>query len=147
MNKMAWCGLAVLMLMAGCAGTPGVETTSLGDRPVLIARLAEKPLFVIVTDGAPGPHGFGVRNFAFIAATYDGQVRDPKSGKTLELRATSGGKTLRLGGRHYDLAEGRLFLVSVTTDPFRVQQFNVPEEELRRPTMADERIATFFQKK
>jgi hypothetical protein len=105
--------------------------------------LGDKPLFCVVTDGSV--RSSSVRNFMLAVATYDGQIMDPKSGKIIEFRATSGGKTLRLGQRHYDLAEGCLFLVSVTSDPFRVEQLEVSAEELRHPTAANERITTFFQ--
>jgi hypothetical protein len=115
----------------------------LGDKPVYTAYLGDRPLFAIVTDGSTGP--YGVRNTVLIGATYYGQIMDPKSGKTIEFRSTSNGKTLRLGGRRYHVAEGRLFLVSIKTDPLRVKQLEVSEEELQSLTTTDERITVFFQ--
>jgi len=143
MNKTTWCLLAALMLSAGCAVGPGVKGTSLGDKRVCTAYLGAKPLFAIVTDGSLGQ--YGVRNFAFIVATYEGQITDPKSGATTEFRSTSGGKTLRLDGRHYEFTDGRVFLVSVKGDPFHVKQLEVSEEELQSLTATDERISAFFQ--
>lgn len=145
MKKATWCLLATLTLAAGCAVGPRLEPTSLGDKPAFTAYLGDKPLFAIVTDGSTGPHGYGVINTAFVVATYDGQITDPRGGKTVEFRSTSGGRNLRLGDRHYDFAEGRLFLVSVRTDPFRVRQLDVSEDELGCLTMKDERIAAFFR--
>lgn len=142
MKRLTWCLLTTGMLLGGCAA-PGVRGTSLGDKPVLAASLGDRPLFAVVTDGSPG--SYGVRDFLFVTATYDGQIIDRQSGKVMEFHATSGGKTLRLGERHYDLAEGRLFLVSVATDPFRVQQLEASDEDLQHPATADERITTFFQ--
>jgi hypothetical protein len=144
MNKTTWCVLTTLMLLTGCAAGPRPQTAQFGDKQVYTAYLGEKPLFSIVTDGSSGRHG--VTNTIFIGATYKGQIIDPKSGKTMEFRATSNGKMLDLGGQRYNLAEGQLFLVSVRTDPFSVKQLKVSEEDrLRCLATADERIATFFQ--
>ncbi len=143
MKKAIWCWLVTLTFLAGCKVGSRLQVASLDDKPVYLAYLEEKPFFTIVTDGST--HRHVVRNTVLIGALYEGQIFDPKSRKTIEFRSTSGGRTLRLGGRHYELAEGRLFLVSVKGDPFRVQQLNVSEEELRRPPMTDERITTFFQ--
>lgn len=143
MNKTTWCLLAALMLSTGCAVGPGVKGTSWGDKPVCTAYLGAKPLFAVVTDGSLGQ--YGVRNFAFVVATYDGQIVAPKSGTTTEFRSTSAGKTLRLDGRHYRFANGRLFLVSVKSGPFRVKQLEVSEEELQSLTATNERITAFFQ--
>jgi hypothetical protein len=143
MKKATWCWLAVLMLLAGCMVGARLQVASLGDKPIYRAELEEKPFFTIVTDGSM--HRHVVRNAVLVGATYEGQIFDPQSRETIEFHSTSGGRTLRLGGRHYQLAEGRLFLVSVKGDPFRVTQFNVSEEELRHPPMTDERIAAFFQ--
>ncbi len=143
MKKATWCLLAALMLSAGCVVAPGIRGTSLDNKPVYTAYLKDKPLFALVTDGSSG--SYGVSNAPFFGATYKGRIKNPKSGKTMEFRGTSGGKTLRLDGHSYDLAEGRLFLVSIKSDPFQVKQLQVSEEELQQPTMTDERIATFFQ--
>jgi hypothetical protein len=144
MKKATWCLLATLMLWAGCAVGPRLQGTSLGDKPVYTAYLGDRPLFAIVTDGATG--SYGVKNTILIGATYSGQIVDRKSGKTIEFRSASGGRTLRLDGRHYDFVDGRLLLVSVKTDPLRVKQLEVSEEELQSLTTTDERITAFFQR-
>lgn len=143
MKKATWCWLVTLMLSAGCTVDSRLQVVSLNDKPVYRAYLEEEPFFTIVTDGST--HRHVVRNTVLIGALYEGQIVDPKSRQTIEFRSTSGGRALRLGGRHYELAEGRLFLVSVKGDPFRVRQLNVSEEELQHPPMTDERIAAFFQ--
>jgi hypothetical protein len=145
MNKTTWCWLATLTLLAGCAVGPRPQTAQFGDKQGYTAYWGEKPLFSILTDG--DTRMGGVKNTAFIGATYDGQIIDPKSSKTMEFRhSTSNAKILRLGGHRYNFAEGRLFLVSVKSDPFRVKQLKVSEEdELRCLTMIDERITTFFK--
>jgi hypothetical protein len=146
MKKATWCWLAVLVFSAGCAVGPRLERSASDDRPVYTAYLKDKPLFAVVADSPSG--SYGVTNAMFINATYLGEIRDNNTGtRVIEYRSSSGGRNLRLGERHYDFTEGRLFLVSVKSDPIRVQQLSVPEEELRHPTMTDERIATFFQEK
>ena len=115
MNKTTWCVLTALMLLTGCAAGPRLQGTSWGDKRAYTAYLGAKPLFAVVTDGSPG--SYGVRNTILIGTTYSGQIMDPKRSKTLEFRSTSAGKTLRLDGRHYEFADGRLFLVSVKSGP------------------------------
>ena len=144
MKKATGCLLTTLMLSAGCAVGPQIQGTSLGEKTVYTAYLEDRPLFALVTDSPSG--GYGVSNAMFICATYRGEIKDNNTGnRAIEYRSSSGGRNLRLGERHYDFTEGRLFLVSVKSAPVRVQQLHVSEEELRHPTTTDERIATFFQ--
>jgi hypothetical protein len=144
MKKATWYCLVGLTFLAGCAVDARPGLVQVGDKPAYTAYLGARPLFSIVTDGAVQPGC--VTNTIFLVATYEGQILDAKRGIATEFRySTASGRTLRLGGNRYDLTEGCVFLVSVKTNPLRVKQLGISEEDqLGWLTLPDERMTAFL---
>ncbi len=144
MKKATWYWLAGLPFLAGCAIDPHPGLVQIGDKPAYTAYLGDRPVFSIVTDGTVRPSS--VTNTIVLGATYDGQILDAKRGLATKFRyATADGRTLCLGGNRYDLREGCVFLVSVKTNPLRVKQLGISEEDqLGWLTKPDERMTAFF---
>lgn len=130
-----------VVIVGGCAGTPGYKVRAFGDKDGCVALAGSKVLFTIVTDGRMGSGG--VSNVILRGADYTGKILPPGGGEELPFHAANG--WLRIGSQSYDLTSGNVFLVSVAGESKKVSQIDISEEDkIESVLQTDDRATSFF---
>jgi len=146
MKRITLCLLLSLVLLAGCAISPAVspriQYVRLNGKEGCLASQDKRPHFAIVTDGSIRG---GITVIAHLSVTYRGQIKDPDNSKSVTFCAE--GRNIDFGEQRYDLKEGHLFLVTVKSEPFRVEQFKVSEaDKISSLVASDNHMKSFFEK-
>lgn len=146
MNKIVLHLLLSSVLLGGCTISPAVNpvirSLKLEDKEACLGFQENRPHFAIVTDGSI--HG-RVTVLAHISVTYGGRIANHDNSENVSFRVE--GKNIEIGEQRYDLREGHLFLVAVTSEPFRITQFKVSEaDKIRALIGSDSRMKSFFEK-
>ena len=130
-----------VVIASGCASMPVYKVRAFGDKDSCMALDGKDVLFTIVTDGqiARG----GVSNVIFRGPRYNGEILSP--GDTHRIRFHASSRMLLIGSQGYDLTDGNLFLVSVRSEPGKVIQLKISEEDkISSVLQTDNRVTSFF---